>query len=169
MYFLSYSFMGGMTLIACFVVDRLGRRPLWLYGSLVMVAANLFAGLVFQLNITGFPVLVAICLVAIPHSFALGPLPWLMMSELYPTRNRARAVAITTTILWGAALFPVWAFPRLGTISENCLGTVAGVFWLYAVLALLAFLFGWAMLPETKGRTLEQIAGSWKRKRTPSQ
>lgn len=163
MYVLSYSFMGVMTLNACFVVDRLGRRPLWLYGSLVMVAANVLAGLVLHLNVTGWPVLAAICLMAIPHSFALGPLPWLMMSELFPTRNRARAVAITTTILWAAAMLPVWAFPRLGAISESCLGSVGGVFWLYAILCALSFLFGWKMLPETKGRTLEQIAESWKR------
>jgi SP family arabinose:H+ symporter-like MFS transporter len=162
-YLLAFSFMGVMTLLACFFVDRLGRRPLWLLGSLAMIAANAAVGLMFQFRATGFPVLLGVFLMAIPHSFALGPLPWLMMSELYPTRNRARAVAITTTLLWITSFYPVMMFPYLEAASKICLGTVSGVFFFYALLSALALLFGWKMLPETKARTLEQIAESWKR------
>ncbi len=161
---LAFSFMGVMTLIACFCVDRFGRRPLWLIGALLMIAANCFVAVLFQYNVTGFPILLGVCLMAIPHSFALGPLPWLMMSELYPTRNRARAVAITTTVLWVMSFFPVWLFPFFDRISRHYFGTVSGVFGLYAALSALALLFGWYLLPETKGRTLEEIAASWKRR-----
>jgi MFS family permease len=161
---LAYSFMGVMTLAACFCVDRFGRRPLWLLGSLLMIAANGFVGLLFQYNITGYPILIGICLMAIPHSFALGPLPWLMMSEMFPTRNRARAVAITTTLLWITSFFPVMLFPILDYYSEKIFGTVSGVFGIYAVLSALSFLFGWMMLPETKGRSVEEIAQSWKKR-----
>jgi SP family arabinose:H+ symporter-like MFS transporter len=161
-YLLAYSFMGAMTLMACPLVDRLGRRPLWLQGSLMMIGANCLMGFLFQYNVTGTPILVGICLMAIPHSFALGPLPWLMMSELYPTRNRARAVAITTTLLWITSFFPVLLFPILEKYSRNLFGTVSGVFYFYAVLSFLALLFGWKLLPETKGKSLEQIADSWK-------
>ncbi|MBN2578576.1 MAG: sugar porter family MFS transporter [Pirellulales bacterium] len=162
-YLLAFSFMGAMTLIACFFVDRLGRRPLWLIGALLMIGANILVGGLFQGNATGLPVLLGIFLMAIPHSFALGPLPWLMMSELYPTRNRARAVAITTTALWITSFFPVMLFPLLQKISMNTLGTISGVFFFYAFLSLLALIFGAMLLPETKGKTLEQIAESWKR------
>jgi hypothetical protein len=127
-----------------------------------MVAANVLTGLLFHCDVTGILVLLAVFLMAIPHSFALGPLPWLMMSELYPTRHRARAVAITTTILWITASVPVMAFPILRQESEACLGSVAGVFWLYALISALSLLFGWTLLPETKGRSLEAIADSWK-------
>lgn len=161
-YLLAYSFMGVMTLVACFLVDRFGRRPLWLACSALMVAANVLAGLLFYWNVTGVVVLLAIFLMAIPHSFGLGPLPWLMMSELYPTRNRARAVAITTTLLWITAFFPAMAFPILKQVSEAYLGSVAGVFWLYAGICVLSLWFGWKLLPETKGRTLEAIAQSWR-------
>jgi MFS transporter, SP family, arabinose:H+ symporter len=161
-YLIAFAFMGAMTLIACFIVDRLGRRPLWLIGSLAMIGANLLVGLLFQCEAAGWMILVGILLMAIPHSFALGPLPWLMMSELYPTRNRARAVAITTTVLWITSFFPVMLFPILSGISSDWLGTISGVFFFYAILSLLALIFGWMMLPETKGRTLEQIAESWK-------
>jgi MFS family permease len=161
-YMLAFAFMGVMTLVACFVVDRAGRRPLWIGASALMVAANVLAGCLFQLNVTGFVVLLAVCLLAIPHSFALGPLPWLMMSELYPTRIRARAVSITTTVLWITSFFPVLLFPILQRWSEQALGTVAGVFWIYAAICVLSLLFGLLWLPETKGRSLEAIAESWK-------
>ena len=162
-YLLSYAFMGLMTLAACFVVDRVGRRPLWIGASALMIVANLWTGYLFHLNLTGIMVLLAIFLLAIPHSFALGPLPWLMMSELYPTRIRARAVSITTTVLWITAFFPVQLFPILKGWSEKYLGSVAGVFWIYALICALSLLFGWTLLPETKGRSLEAIADSWKR------
>jgi SP family arabinose:H+ symporter-like MFS transporter len=165
-YLLAYSFMGVMTLLACFAVDRVGRRPLWLAASALMVAANALTGLLFHANVTGPPVLLAIMLLAIPHAFALGPLPWLMMSELYPNRVRARAVSLTTTVLWVTAFFPVMLFPILEQTSRRWLGSVAGVFWLYSVLCALAFWFGWNLLPETRGRTLEAIAESWTRRRT---
>lgn len=164
MYLLAFSFMGAMTLIACFVVDRLGRKPLWEIGAVSMIAANCFVGLLFQFGITGFLIPVGICLMAIPHSFALGPLPWLMMSELYPTRNRARAVSITTTTLWVTSFFPVMLYPHLESASKHFTDTISGVFFFYAFLSLLALLFGWFLLPETKGRTLEEIAASWKRR-----
>jgi MFS transporter, SP family, arabinose:H+ symporter len=163
-YLLAFTFMGVMTLAACFVVDRVGRRPLWLIGSVAMIASNFFVGSLFQFHITGFLIPVGICLMAIPHSFAIGPLPWLMMSELYPTRNRARAVSITTTLLWITSFFPVRMYPHLEEISKEITGTISGIFYFYAFLSLLALLFGWFLLPETKGRTLEEIAGSWTRK-----
>ncbi len=162
-YLLSYTFMGVMTLAACFAVDRVGRRKLWIGTSALMIAANLLTGYLFHLHLTGIVVLLAIFLLAIPHSFGLGPLPWLMMSELYPTRIRARAVSITTTVLWVTAFFPVQLFPILERWSHRLLGSVAGVFWVYAGICVLSLLFGWTLLPETKGRSLEVIAESWKR------
>ena len=162
-YMLSYAFMGVMTLAACFVVDRVGRRPLWIGGAALMIVANMLTGWLFHVHAAGFIVLLAIFLMAIPHSFALGPLPWLMMSELYPTRIRARAVSITTTVLWAASFLPVLLFPIAEAWSKERLGSVAGVFWIYAGICGLALLFGWTMLPETKGRSLEEIADSWKR------
>ena len=160
-YLLAYGFMGVMTLVACGLVDRAGRRPLWLVSSAVMIGANIFMGLVFHLNITGFPVLIAVFLCAIPHSFALGPLPWLMMSEIFPTRIRARAVAITTTFIWLVGFLAASLFPIIAGLSERLIGSIAGVFWLSGAVCVLALIFGLTLMPETKGRTLEEIADSW--------
>lgn len=161
-YLWAYSFMGVMTLLACGLVDRVGRRPLWLVSSVVMIAANTLIGLVFHLGITGWPVLAAFFLCAIPHSFALGPLPWLMMSEIFPNRIRPRAVAITTTFIWAVGFAAASMFPVLAAWSETLIGTIAGVFWISAATCVLALWFGWTLLPETKGRTLEEIADSWR-------
>ena len=88
---------------------------------------------------------------------------WLMMSELFPTRVRAKAVSITTTFLWVAIFAGAYLFPALKTASTALVGSVGGAFWLFAVICILSFLFGWRMMPETKGRTLEEIAESWKK------
>jgi SP family arabinose:H+ symporter-like MFS transporter len=104
-------------------------------------------------------------LILAPHAIGLGGLPWLMMSELFPTKIRARAVSVTTTFLWFAGFTGPLAFPKLTAISNHSIGSPAGIFWMYAVIAFLAFIFGIKMLPETKGRTLESIAKSWEKKK----
>jgi nitrate/nitrite transporter NarK len=100
-------------------------------------------------------------LITIPHGLALGGLPWLMMSELYPTRLRAKAVAVTTTTLWCFIFTGGYLFPSITGWSERAVGSVAAAFWLFTGVCILSFLFGWLLMPETKGRTLEDIGESW--------
>ncbi len=160
---LTYACMGVMTVLSLVLMDRVGRRPLWMSASLLMAGITCLTGIVFHFQITGPVVLLVLMLCTVPHGIALGGIPWLMMSELFPTRLRAKAVSITTTILWIAIFTGGYLFPLLGSVSRELVGSVGGVFWLFTVICLLACLFGWRMMPETKGRTLEQIAQSWKR------
>jgi len=162
-FFIVYGFMGLMTLVSILLVDRVGRRPLWIGSSLFMFVALVIVGFVFHYSITGILVLVAIFLVVIPHAIGLGPLPWLMMSELYPTRVRAKAVSITTTFLWGAGFVGYFAFPIISGFSNRQFNSIGPVFWLFAGVCILSTIFGLTILPETKGRTLEEIAKSWVR------
>jgi sugar porter (SP) family MFS transporter len=159
----TYGCMGLMTLVSLALMDRVGRRPLWLFASALMAAVTATAGLVFHFHLKGPVVLLVIALCTVPHGIALGGIPWLMMSELFPTRIRAKAVSVTTTILWIAIFSGAYLFPALTSASVKLVGSVGGAFWLFTGVCVLAFLFGLFMMPETKGRTLEEIASSWKK------
>lgn len=163
-YAVTYGFMGAVTLAACWFVDRVGRRPLWLGASALMCVVTAMTGAVFHFHLSGWFVLLVIILCTVPHGLALGPLPWLMMSEIFPTRLRARAVSLTTAFLWVTIYSGAQLFPIISDYSKKTLGSVAGAFWLFSVICVFSFLFGWRMLPETRGRTLEEIAASWKKK-----
>ncbi len=156
----TYLVMTVLTVLTMFLVDRLGRRPLWIFSSISMAAFTFYTGGLFYYHIHGPAVLVAISLCAIPHGLALGPLPWLMMSEIFPNRIRAKAVAVTTTFLWLMGYSCAQLFPLLAGFSQRTIGSSAGVFWLFTGVCFLAALFGFKMLPETRGRTLEEIGRS---------
>ncbi|MHB9036532.1 MAG: sugar porter family MFS transporter [Armatimonadota bacterium] len=158
----TYLFMGALTIVSLWTVDKVGRRPLWLLASILMAFITAATGMVYHFHLSGLIVLLVISLCAIPHGLALGPLPWLMMSEIFPTRIRAKAVAVTTTFLWIQIYITAQTAPIMIGWSEKLIGSPAGLFWVYTAVCLLALVFGWKMLPETKGRTLEEIAQSWK-------
>lgn len=160
----TYGFMGGVTLVACWTVDRVGRRPLWLIASGLMILVTALTGVVFHFHLNGWPVLLVIILCTVPHGLALGPLPWLMMSEIFPTRLRGRAVSLTTAFLWLTIYAGAQLFPLMTDYSQQTLGSVGGAFWLFSAVCVLALVFGWKMLPETKGRVLEEIAASWRKR-----
>lgn len=160
---LVYGFMGILTLVSIALVDRVGRRPLWNWNALLMAVALCLTAYVFHYNVTGTSVFLAISLCVIPHALALGGLPWLMMSELFPTRIRSKAVAVSTTFLWIANFGGGFIFPIITGYSERTFGTIGPSFLLFAAICLLALLFGLTLLPETKQRTLEDIANSWKK------
>ena len=119
----AYFMMGIMALTSLLVVDRIGRKPLWNLASLAMAFITLLAGFMFHFEWTGIIVLIIVGLCTIPHGLALGPLPWLMMSELFPTRLRAKAVAITTTFLWIVIFLGAQLFPPLCYFSEKLLAS----------------------------------------------
>ena len=160
---MTYGFMGLMTLVSLLLMDRVGRRPLWLFASLLMAVITAATGLVFHYQVKGIVVLLVIVLCTVPHGIALGGIPWLMMSELFPTRLRAKAVSVTTTFLWITIFSGAYLFPKLASLSIKLVGSLGGAFWLFSGVCILAFLFGLLMMPETKGRTLEDIASSWKK------
>lgn len=151
-----------LALVAIRLVDRVGRRPLWIVTSAAMAVALVLMGIAFHIRLGGSVILILTLCVLAPHAIGLGGLPWLMMSELFPTRIRARGVSVCTTFLWLSAFTGPLAFPRLVAVSQKTIGSPAGVFWIYASIALLALVFGVTLLPETKGKTLEAIAKSWR-------
>jgi sugar porter (SP) family MFS transporter len=146
-----------MTIVALWVIDRLGRRPLMMLASAGM-AASLFAlGLLFRFQPPpALLILVVILLYVASFGVGLGPGVWVVISELFPTRIRGRAMSIATLCLWLACILITSTFLSL----VEAVGST-GAFWLYAAMSVVNFLFIWRVMPETKGRSLEEIERSW--------
>ncbi len=150
-----------LTLVAMQLIDRVGRRPL-LLASLAGMALSLFAlGLAFSLpRLAGSLGWIAVTgLMVYVGSFAvgLGPVFWLLLSEIYPLRIRGRAMSVATVVNWGANLLVASSFLTL----THSLGQ-AWTFWSYAAVSVAAWIFAFFLVPETKGRSLEEIEAHWR-------
>ncbi len=156
-----YGLMGVLTLIPLFITDRVGRRPLWIGGSALMAIALSLVFLVFHFNMSGGWVLLAIALTVVPHAIALGGIPWLMMSELFPGHLRTKGVALATTLLWAGNFGGGFAFPLMAQYSERTFGNVGPSFLVFAFICVLSTIFGLTIMPETKGKSLEDMGRSW--------
>jgi SP family galactose:H+ symporter-like MFS transporter len=145
-----------MTLVAMQLIDRLGRRPLLLI-SLAGMAMSLFVlGLAFSLpQLSGSLGWIAVVsLMTYVGSFAvgLGPVFWLILSEIYPLRIRGRAMSVGTAANWITNLIVAVSFLTLTQVLGK-----PTTFWLYSAVSIGAWLFAFLLVPETKGKTLEQI------------
>jgi len=150
------------TALAFWLVDRLGRRPLLLVGTTGMAVGLMVMGLCFHSGWSGYPVVGVMFLCVGAYVSSLAPLAWLIMSEIFPTRIRGRAMSIAGVALWMSFFLGSQIFPPLCSFFEKNYGSPAGVFWLFAAVCVFAFVFGLRLVSETKGRTLEAIAASWK-------
>jgi MFS family permease len=149
------------TLVGMALVDRLGRRPLLLIGLGGMAVGLVATGMVFHLRLTG-PYVLGLMFVGIGmYVMSLAPLAWVIMAEIFPTRIRGKAMSIATLALWSSCCAGLLAFPLMRDWFESRLGTIAGVFYAYAGVCVLAFFFSLRLVPETKGKTLEEIARFW--------
>ncbi|MCU0871412.1 MAG: sugar porter family MFS transporter [Pirellulaceae bacterium] len=150
------------TVVAIWTVDRWGRKPLMILGFSGMGICLLFLGLAAYLQRTDTWVLV--CMLGYIASFALsvGPVTWVILSEIFPTRIRGRAMAIATVCLWTANLAVSQTFPMLDK-NEWLIAKFrhAFPFWLYGAFCLVAIVVVIGWVPETKGRTLEEIEKTW--------
>ncbi|AJF27556.1 sugar porter family MFS transporter [Haloarcula hispanica] len=145
-----------MTIVAILLVDRVGRRRLLLVGVGGMVATLAVLGTVFYLPGLGggLGVIATISLMLFVSFFAigLGPVFWLLISEIYPLSVRGSAMGVVTVANWGANLLVSLTFPVL----TDGVGTSA-TFWLFGLCSLVGLVFVYRYVPETKGRTLEAI------------
>ena len=141
-----------MTLVAIATVDRWGRRVLMLSGAIGLTVIYLFTGLAYHLGMKG-PLPVALVVAAIAcYCYSLAPITWVILSEIFPNRIRGAAMSVSVVALWLGNFLLSQTFPKM----YQSLG-LAKCFWVYAVICFLGFLFIWKKLPETKGKTLEEI------------
>jgi len=145
-----------LTIVAMELIDWVGRRPLLLASLAGMAMSLVVLGLAFAMpQLSGsLGWIAAASLMVYVGSFAvgLGPVFWLILSEIYPLRIRGRAMSIGTAANWSANLIVAISFLTLTHVVGK-----AATFWLYGAVTIGAWLFAFFLVPETKGKTLEQI------------
>lgn len=140
------------TFVAIYTVDRLGRRALMLIGAGGLAGIYAILGLCYYMEMSGVLMVALVVLAIACYAMSLGPVTWVLLSEIFPNRVRAVAVATGTFSLWVASCTLTYTFPFLNA----GLGT-SGTFWIYACICLAGFLFFLKKLPETKGKSLEEL------------
>jgi sugar porter (SP) family MFS transporter len=143
------------TLVAMRMVDSWGRRKLMLLGSSGLAVIYVVLGGSYFLGIQGFVILMLVVLAIATYALTLAPVTWVVLSEIFPNRIRGAAMAVATTSLWVASFGLTYTFPILNKALN-----ASGTFWLYAVISISGFLFILKKLPETKGKSLEEIEKS---------
>jgi sugar porter (SP) family MFS transporter len=140
------------TFVALGVVDKGGRRPLMLLGAAGLAIIYTAMGLCYYNGVKGLPMLLLVLAAIGCYGMSLAPVTWVVISEIFPNRIRGAAMSVAVTSLWIACFILTYTFPILNT----SLGS-AGTFWLYAAICVAGFLFILRRLPETKGKSLEDI------------
>ncbi len=144
------------TIVAMYTVDKYGRKPLLIIGSLGMMVSFFISGFAFSLSeMSGWLVLIGIVLFIAFFAMSLGPIPWLYISEVFPNSFRGAAVSIATIVLWSSNFLVAQFFPWM---IENLKG---GSYFIFSGMCFLTFIFVLFMIKETKGLTLEEIEKNW--------
>jgi SP family xylose:H+ symportor-like MFS transporter len=153
------------TIVAIWTVDRLGRKPLMMIGSTGMGICLLAMGLAAYAQTTGMWILLFILGYIACFALSVGPVTWVILSEIFPTRIRGRAMAIATVCLWVANYIVSQTFPMMNDDKSWLVATFhrAFPFWLYGAFCAVLLVFICAFVPETKGKTLEEIEHHWTR------
>ncbi len=150
------------TIVALWLMDVAGRRPLLFVGNTGAFVALILTGYLFHINQTrGIWLVGSICLFIACFAFSMGPIKWVVMSEIFPTSIRGRAMAIATLAIW----ITDWVYNQLFPLVRETLG-VSGSFFIFAAVLVPQFFFVWKVMPETKGRSLEEIERSWRTRRS---
>jgi SP family arabinose:H+ symporter-like MFS transporter len=160
--FTSSVWIGFVNLIATFVaiafVDMAGRKPLLLLGNTVQVVGLVAVGYIYSVNPHSHYLLWGVITYTAAFAMAMGPIPWILCSEIFPAKLRGRAMSVATFAIWLACYLVSQTFPLL----LKHLGSTY-TFWFYAACSALTFAFVLILVPETKGRSLEEIEKSWQK------
>lgn len=141
------------TLLAMWLVEKLGRKALLLISSTGMVLSYIIIGALFYFgNLSGYILLIFALTAVASYSLGLAPVTWVILSEIFPNRIRGQAMAVATFCLWIGTFTLTLTFP---VFMEHLQG--AYTFWMYGIICILGFLFIYKFLPETKGKTLEEL------------
>jgi len=144
------------TLLALWLIDISGRKKLILAGTLLQFISFSMVGWFYHIHAGGLGVLIFVMTFVSGHAFGNGAVCWVIISEIYPNKIRGRAMSIATMTLWIVGYLGNQLFPVMQKHFDS-----DGTFWFYGTAALLNFICVLLLVPETKGRTLEQITKLW--------
>jgi MFS transporter, SP family, xylose:H+ symportor len=151
------------TILAIFTVDRIGRRPLMITGALVMAVSMISLGFAFFLKNTGFIALFFMLTYIAGFSMSWGPVTWVILSEIFPNSIRG-VMSVAVATLWIANLIVSWTFPILNdNVWLTKIFNHGFAYWIYGLMGILAAWFVFRFVPETKGKSLEEIEKLWKK------
>jgi len=140
------------TFVAMYTVDKLGRRALMILGAGGLAGIYAVMGGLYYLQVSGWPLLLLVLLAIACYSMSLAPVTWVVLSEIFPNKIRGAAMAVATFSLWAASFVLTYTFPLL----NKFLGA-SGTFWIYGVICFAGLIFIKKKLPETKGKSLEEL------------
>ena len=140
------------TVVAIYTVDHLGRRALMLFGAGGLAGIYAILGTCYYFHVSGFFMIILVVAAIACYAMSLGPVTWVLLSEIFPNRIRGVAMSVCTFALWTACCILTYTFPLL----NRTLGS-SGTFWVYAAICAAGFIFFMSKLPETKGKPLETL------------
>ncbi len=143
------------TVVAIVTVDKWGRKPLLMVGSVGMAIGMFAIGALAFLKIIGISTLVFIIIYTASFMMSWGPICWVLISELFPNKIRGKAVAVAVAAQWAANYFISSTYPAMMEFSSG------GTYWFYGAMSVLSLIFVWKMVPETKNKTLEEMESLW--------
>jgi SP family xylose:H+ symportor-like MFS transporter len=146
------------TVVAILTVDKWGRKPLLMIGSIGMAVGMFAIGALSYLEIIGISTLVFIIIYTASFMMSWGPICWVLISEIFPNKIRGKAVAVAVAAQWAANYFISSTYPAMMEFSG------AFTYSFYGLMSILSFFFVWKWVPETKGRTLEELEQFWRKK-----
>jgi len=152
------------TLVAIWSVDKVGRKPLMLIGAIGMGISLFAMGMYGVMHSTGMWLLIVILVYIASFSLSVGPVVWVILSEIFPTKIRGRAMAIATLALWLANTIVSQTFPMMDENKVLIDKFNHGFpFFVYGAFCIVLVLFMWKLVPETKGKSLEEIESFWEK------
>lgn len=150
------------TVLTIVTIEKFGRKPLMIYGALGMSISMFALGTTFYFEITGVLALILMLVYVACFGFSWGPVVWVLLSEIFPNKIRGKVMAIAVASQWISNYLVSWTFPMMDKNTYLLDKFHHGfAYWIYGLMSLLAMYFVWKYVPETKGKTLEEMEGIW--------